>query len=414
VRIRSPYGGGDRVVTSENILLELFIIFAAAKVAGELFRRLGQPPVIGELLVGVLLGARALGVIHDSEVHRVLQELGAVVLLFMIGLDTKPGDIRRVGVRSFAVGASGILLPFACGWLFILATGRSSDEALFVGAAMVATSVGITARVLADLGVVHEIESRIILGAAVIDDILGLLVLAIVGGLARGDLSPLHVATLGIGSIVFVAIVGFYGHRAVEVAAPRIENSETHRGTLILALAICLGLSGLADTIGLAAIIGAFLAGMAFSERAGEWQLEEQVEPVYQLLVPFFFVVTGSQVDPATFADPGTLGLLAVITGLAILGKSLGCGLAAWGMERRSMAIIGAGMVPRGEVGIIVASVGLATEMITQRLYGVIVAMSIITTLIAPPALKVLFAPRVHAREVSRARRTGEVEGIGG
>ena len=401
-------------MTSGNILLDLFIIFAAAKLVGELFRRIGQPPVIGELLVGVLLGARALGVIHDSEVHTVLQELGAVVLLFMIGLDTKPGDITRVGVRSFAVGASGILLPFACGWLFIVASGRSTDEALFVGAAMVATSVGITARVLADLGVVHEIESRIILGAAVIDDILGLLVLAIVGGLARGDLSPAHVVALAVGSVAFVAIVGFYGYRAVEVAAPRIESTGTHRGPLVLALAICLGLSALADTIGLAAIIGAFLAGMAFSERAGEWRLEEQVEPVYQLLVPFFFVITGSKVDPATFSDAGTLGLVAAISGLAILGKLVGCGLAAWGMERRSMAIIGTGMVPRGEVGIIVASVGLASGMISQRLYGVIVAMSIITTLVAPPALKGLFAARVRAREAVRGPRTGEVEGIGG
>jgi Kef-type K+ transport system membrane component KefB len=401
-------------VSSENILLELFIIFAAAKVAGELFRRFGQPPVIGELLVGVLLGAEAMGVIHDSEVHAVLQELGAIVLLFMIGLDTKPGDIRSVGARSFAVGASGIVLPFACGWLFILLVDRSGDEALFVGAAMVATSVGITARVLADLGVVREIESRIVLGAAVIDDVLGLLVLAIVGGLARGDLSAVHVVSLAIGSIAFVAIVGFYGHRAVEIAAPRIEDAEIHRGPLILAIAICLGLSGLADTIGLAAIIGAFLAGMAFSERAAEWQLEEQVEPVYQLLVPFFFVITGSQVEPATFADPATLGLFGAITGLAVVGKLLGCGLAAWGMERRSMAIIGTGMVPRGEVGIIVASVGLAADMISQRVYGVIVAMSIVTTLIVPPVLKVLFAPRIHARRVAGARRTGEVEGIGG
>jgi Kef-type K+ transport system membrane component KefB len=401
-------------VTSDRILVELFVIFAAAKVAGEGFRRVGQPPVIGELLVGVLLGARSLGVIHDSEVHRVLQELGAIVLLFMIGLDTTPGDIRRVGSRSLTVGASGIVLPFACGLAFTLATGRGSDEALFIGAAMVATSVGITARVLADLGVVHEIESRIILGAAVIDDVLGLLVLAIVSGLAQDNLSPAHIAGLGIGSVAFVAIVGVYGHRAIDVAADRIGGSELRRAPLVIAIGICLGLSALAGTIGLAAIIGAFLAGMAFSERAGEWQLEEQIEPVYQLLVPFFFVITGAQVDPAAFTEPETLGLVAAVTTLAVVGKLAGCGLAAWGMERRSMAIIGTGMVPRGEVGIIVASVGLATDMLGPRLYAVIVAMSIITTVIAPPALKMLFAPRVHAAEVARMRRTGDVEGIGG
>jgi Kef-type K+ transport system membrane component KefB len=407
-------GGGRPKVTSDRILVELFVIFAAAKVAGEAFRRAGQPPVIGELLVGVLLGARSLGVIHDSEVHRVLQELGAIVLLFMIGLDTKPGDIRGVGPRALTVGASGIVLPFACGLAFTLATGRGSDEAMFIGAAMVATSVGITARVLADLGVVHEIESRIILGAAVIDDVLGLLVLAIVSGLAQDNLSAAHIAGLGIGSVAFVAIVGVYGHRAIEAAADRIGGSELHRAPLVIAIGICLGLSALAGTIGLAAIIGAFLAGMAFSERAGEWQLEEQIEPVYQLLVPFFFVITGAQVDPAAFTEPETLGLVAAVTTLAVVGKLAGCGLAAWGMERRSMAIIGTGMVPRGEVGIIVASVGLATNMLGPRLYAVIVAMSIITTVIAPPALKALFAPRVHAAEVARKRRTGDVEGIGG
>jgi Kef-type K+ transport system membrane component KefB len=402
-------------MSTERVLFELFVIFAAAKIAGELFERAKQPPVIGELIVGMVLGTHALGVIGDTEVHHVLQELGAIVLLFMVGLDTRLDEIKEVGARSLAVGGLGIVLPFLAGGAFILATEGSSDEALFMGAAMVATSVGITARVLADLGVVRAVESRIILGAAVIDDVLGLLVLALVTGLSKGDLSLANIIALVLVTFGFVGLIGTLGRRAVQAAAPRIDEARIPRGPLVVALAICLGLSALSSAIGLAAIIGAFLAGMAFSEMRPRWKLEEQVDPVYQLLVPFFFVITGAAVDLGAFLEPATLGVTLAITALAVLGKLIGCGGAMWGRGARSMLIVGVGMIPRGEVGIIVASVGLAGGLIDSDLYGVVVAMSILTTLIAPPLLKTLFAGRpAEPRRVPGAPRTDEVEGIGG
>jgi Kef-type K+ transport system membrane component KefB len=400
---------------TERILFELFVIFAAAKLVGEVFERLRQPAVIGELLVGIALGSHALGVIGDTEVHHTLQELGAVVLLFMVGLDTRLHEVKAVGSRALAVGTTGIVLPFVAGAGFILATGRSGDEAAFIGAAMVATSVGITARVLADLGMVQEKESRIILGAAVVDDVLGLLVLALVTGLSGGDLSAAGIVVLAVEAIGFVVVIALLGTRVVAAATSTVEAARLHHGELSFALAVCLGLAALAGAVGLAAIIGAFLAGMAFAEVRPRWDLERQVEPVYQLLVPFFFVITGSRVDLGALADPETLGLVVAVTALAIAGKLIGCGGAAWGMGRRSVAIIGIGMVPRGEVGIIVASVGLSEGVIKADLYGVVVAMSILTTLIAPPFLKVLFSDRPGAeRRVPGGPRTSGIEGIGG
>jgi Kef-type K+ transport system membrane component KefB len=403
-------------VELEGILFELFVIFAAAKLVGELFERIDQPPVIGELLVGVALGSHALGLVSESEVHEVMQELGAIFLLFMVGLDTHVDELKKVGRHALGVGASGIVLPFALGTAFIFATDGSGNHAMFMGAAMVATSVGITARVLSDLGVIHTRESRVILGAAVVDDILGLMVLAVVSGLGQDELSLLHMIVLAVVAVGFVTIVGAFGNRATRILAPRVETAQISRGPLALALSVCLGLSALAGAIGLAAIIGAFLAGMAFSELRPRWKLEDQIEPVYELLVPFFFVLTGARVDVGSLVDASTLGTVAVVTLLAIAGKLIGCGAAAWGLGRKSALIVGTGMVPRGEVGLIVASVGLSGELINAELYGVIVAMSILTTLVAPPALKALFASagRRPPPRPERGARTDDIEGIGG
>jgi Kef-type K+ transport system membrane component KefB len=259
-------------------------------------------------------------------------------------------------------------------------------------------------------------ESRIILGAAVVDDVLGLLLLAVVSGLGGDSFSVLNLVVLGIVAVGFVLIVATFGYRATRVLAPRIETAQISRGPLALALAVCLGLSALAGAIGLAAIIGAFLAGMAFAEIRPRWQLEDQIEPVYELLVPFFFVLVGSRVDLGALAGAGTLATVGVVTLLAIAGKLLGCGAAAWGLGRKSALIVGTGMVPRGEVGLIVASVGLSEGLIGRDLFGVIVTMSILTTLVAPPALKALFAStgRLPSPPPARGPRGEDIEGIGG
>jgi Kef-type K+ transport system membrane component KefB len=398
-------------MSTERILAELALMFVAAKVAGALFERARQPAVIGELAVGVVLGSHALGLIGHSVAHEVFQELGAIVLLFAVGLDTPPSELKAVGGRSAAVGLAGIVVPFAAGLALVSATGGTGAEAAFMGTALVATSVGVTARVLADLGRVEEPESRVILGAAVVDDILGLMVLAVVSGVAAGSLSPGSVVALAGLALGFVGLVGGLGPRAIRMLTPWLDRLG-NQGVFVFAFGLCLGLAAIAGALQLAAIIGAFLAGLALAETRDRYELEERIAPVYSFLVPFFFVVTGSLVDVTALGDPSVATLALGVTAVAVAGKLVGCGGAAWGMGRRSALIVGTGMVPRGEVGILVATIGLAQGIIDPELYTVVVLMSVATTLMVPPALKALFAGR--PLPPARARTAGDVGGIGG
>lgn len=399
---------------TERILTDLAVMFVGAKAAGYVFERLRQPAVIGELLVGMILGHHMLGAISDSHVLEVFQELGAVILLFAVGLDTPLSELRAVGGRSLAVGALGIIVPFAGGAILVYSLGNPSSEALFVGTAMVATSVGVTARVLSDLGRVREPESRVILGAAVVDDILGLLVLAVVAGSVTGSLSVGSVVVLALLAIGFVILIGGLGSKLVQRATPLLDRMG-ESGIFAVAMGLCLVLASLAAALKLAAIIGAFLAGMALAETRDRYHLENRIAPVYSLLVPFFFVVTGSLVDLSVFLDLGTAGLTAAILVVAILGKLIGCGGAALGMGKRSAAIVGVGMVPRGEVGILVATIGLTRGVVGPDLYAVVVAMSVLTTLVAPPFLAALFKGRPGASPpAGRDVRTEEIEGLDG
>lgn len=396
-----------------SILADLFLIFVTAKIAGEVFDRLGQPAVIGELLGGILIGPHALGLLGKPDaamiahfhgdaaaahealelVYHTFAELGVIFLLFFVGLETRLGDLLRVGGRAAAVAVSGILLPFLLGWGLMTALGRPNLEALFVGTALVATSVGITARVLSDLGALAGREARIILGAAVIDDILAMIALAIVaglgatGGLALGQIAV--IAAMAIGFTVFVVLVGT---RAIRRWSCHLEVLRLRNAPFVVAVATCLGLAALASYIGLAAIIGAFLAGMVFAEAREQYDIEHQALPVYDFLVPFFFVITGAQVDPRLLLDPGAIGLALVVTALAVAGKLIGCGVAAWGNGVRSAAIVGVGMVPRGEVGLIVAALGQSLGVVPNEIFSVIVIMSVLTTLVVPPLLKALYA----------------------
>ncbi|MCL5960914.1 MAG: cation:proton antiporter [Chloroflexi bacterium] len=402
-----------------NVLLDIFIIFLVAKVAGEIFSRLDQPPVIGELLAGVLIGPYALGLfgtpdpalvqLFQSEeaarqaldaIYEVLAQVGAIVLLFFVGLETQLSDMKSVGLRSAVVGAMGILLPFIAGFAFVTYRGGASQEALFLGTAMVATSVGITARVLSDLGVTRTAEARIILGAAVVDDILGMILLAVVVGLGTaGVVSGWHIALVAIEAIAFAAFVVLVGTRAIRRYSIHFEALRMRNAPFVVAMATCLGLAALASYIGLAAIIGAFLAGMVFAETRDRHSLIKNAQPVYDFLVPFFFVVTGAQVDLHAFVDGRVVGFALAVTVLAIIGKLVGCSIGAWGLSLRSIATIGVGMVPRGEVGLIVAAIGLSLNAISDELFSVVVAMSVLTTVMAPPLLKWLYSDDYQSRQ---------------
>lgn len=377
----------------------LFLMLAAAKLMAEVFERLNQPSVVGEILAGVLIGPSVLGWVFPNEITDTLAEIGVIFLLFSVGLETKPASIFRVGKRAVLVAVLGVVTPFVAGWLLMRAWGGSGVESMFLGTAMVATSVGITARVLSSMGVLNALTSRIILGAAVIDDVLGLLILAIVSGVSTGPLNYLSIivtAALAVGFTVFVVVVGA---PVVNRVAPRLENLKLSHSLFITALLTCLGISVAAIYIGVAAIVGAFLAGMAFAEVAEERpSVHKNMTGVTEFLVPFFLVNIGMQLRLDIFRDFSVVTFAFLVTVIAVLTKLVGCGAGAWRLGWKRMGQIGMGMVPRGEVGIVVAQIGIGMGVISDSLFGVVLMMAVATTLIAPPFLRSLYASEKNAK----------------
>ena len=371
-----------------QILFSLFLIFASAKLLGEIFERFKQSAVIGEILAGVILGPQVFNLIGTSEIFPVLAQIGAIILLFTVGLQTKVEDIMTVGRTSLVVAFLGVIFPFIFGYLYVLIIDHTTVEAMFIGAAMVATSVGITARVFADLGILDTKIARVILGAAVIDDVIGLVVLAIVTGLGKGTLSLVKIGLITLEAIGFIAFLIIIGRRVVYRMIPRVASFRTRDAVFSLAILFCLFLSAVASYIDLAAIVGAFLAGMVLSGLNLEYNLSIKTESLYNFLVPFFFVILGSWVDLSIFAKPALLWAALIITVFAILGKLIGCGLGALNLGKKDAVVVGFGMVPRGEVGMIIASIGMSMKDITSDLYTVIIFMVMATTLITPPILR--------------------------
>jgi Kef-type K+ transport system membrane component KefB len=375
-----------------EVLLSLLIVFVAAQVGAEIVQRLKLPAVVGEIAAGCLVGPYALGWVKLNEPLELLAELGAVLLLFSVGLETRVDDLRKVGRLATLVGVSGVVLPFILGGLWAWSSGFETPKAMFVAAAFVATSAGITARVLQDLGVLGCKESRIILGAAVIDDILAMLLLGVVTAIqGGGSINFLGLTLVLLQAIGFVVIAAVFGTRVMQKSSRLLDAPVNPLSAFTVALAICLGLAVAAAYIGLAAIIGAFLAGMIMAETTQRHALERQVQIIMAFLVPFFFVVTGAKVDVRALGSGSVLGTVALVTLLAVVSKLAGCGLAALPAGKRSALIVGVGMIPRGEVGIIVASLGLQAAVFPETTYAVIIAMSLLTSVIAPPVLKVLF-----------------------
>jgi len=394
-----------------GILVDLFILFAAAKAVGSLLTRVRQPAIVGEVLVGMIIGPHALGWVGSPDstlidlfggdkeaakealtiVFDVIAELGVIILLFFVGLETRLRDLLEVGGRATLVAVLGVAFPFALGFAFIWATGRSNVESAFVATAMVATSVGITARVLSDIGVIRSQEARIILGAAVVDDILALLLLSVVSGFGGDEFDALEVSLTALAAVAFVVFAALVGTRVIQQYSIHLERLRVRNAPFLVAIILMLGLSALAGIIGLAAIVGAFLAGMMLAEARERFNLEQQAMPIYEFLVPFFFVIVGTKVDPAAFKDMEILAIALGVTALAVAGKLLGGGLASAGRPFRSVAIVGVGMVPRGEVGLVVASIGTGIGAISADMFSVVVFMSIATTLLVPPVLVALY-----------------------
>jgi Kef-type K+ transport system membrane component KefB len=393
------------------IVLALAVILAAAKLAGHLAVRIGQPAVLGELVAGVALGSFDLigvGWFHAIETDatiEILARLGIIILLFEVGLESTVRDMLKVGLPSLLVAVLGVAAPFALGWGVgvLLLPDRSVYVHAFLGAMLTATSVGITARVLQDLGRSQSAEARVILGAAVIDDVLGLVILAVVGGVIAaadqgGVLSQSEVALILGKAVAFLfgaLALGVYLSPKVFGLASRLRGKGV---LLVTALVFCFSLAYLAALIGLAPIVGAYAAGLILEDvhfrdfvNRGEQQLEHLVHPISTFLVPVFFVIMGMRVDLAAFARVEVLGLAAILTMAAIVGKQA-CSLGALGRSLDQLSI-GIGMIPRGEVGLIFANIGLGLSIAGQPIvdgdiFSAVVIMVIVTTMVTPPALK--------------------------
>jgi Kef-type K+ transport system membrane component KefB len=375
-----------------EVLLSLFLIIASAKAMAEIFERLRQPAVVGEILAGVAIGPSLLAWVQPNEIVSVIAEIGVIFLLFTVGLETEPQSIFRVGKRATMVAVLGVAFPFIAGYLIAFFWDGSFVEAMFVGAALVATSVGITARVLGAMGLLDRETSRIILGAAVIDDILGLIILSVVSSIGTTGVDVIALLKTAGLAIVFTVIVGLFGSKLMNRLAPKIEELYLSKPFFNIGLILCLGLSLASLYFGVAAIIGAFLAGMALSEATnGNQRMHRMTSGVTEFLVPFFLVNIGMQLNLSVFRDSSIIVLALIITLIAVVTKFAGGGLGAWGLTGREMAQVGVGMIPRGEVGIVVAQIGLGVAAISEQFFAAVLFMAVATTLIAPPLIKICF-----------------------
>ncbi|MEX2448721.1 MAG: cation:proton antiporter [Solirubrobacterales bacterium] len=372
-----------------GVLTDLFVVLLAAKLGDELFKRLGQPALVGEILAGVIVGPSVLGLVEVGEVLEVFAELGVIFLLFWVGLETRASEMLAVGRTALSVGVAGVALPFAGGIALGLALGESTATSIFIGAALAATSVGITSAVLLDLGMIRTRAARTVLGAAIIDDILALILVAVATGIAaEGGLDLTELLVVIALAVAFVAFFALGGTQLMARRPQILKQPRFSQSPLLPAVILCLGVAAFAAQIGLAAIIGAFLAGLMVAETKEQHPIEDEIAPLYAFFPPFFFAFIGIELDLGALLDGETLALLAVVTGVAAATKLAGAWIGARGMERREAWIVAVGMIPRGEVGVIVASIGAASGVIDAQLFAVIVAMSIATALAVPAVLR--------------------------
>lgn len=402
-------GAADAVTP---LLTALVAIFVATKILGELAQRLGQPAVLGELLAGVLLGGSALGIVDPANpVITVLAEIGVIVLLFETGLHTELRSLLSVGSEATMVALAGVIIPFALGYASALAFGLGHLPALVAGAALCATSVGISARVLSDLGRLESAEGRVVLGAAVLDDIVGLVILAVVADVVSGTtVDVMHVSKISAVAILFFLVAVLVGMRVAPPAFGIIDRIKSAGALGVFGLAFAFALAVLAKLAGSALIIGAFAAGLVLFVVPQKQEIQRSTTTIGHFFVPIFFASVGAAVDLRALANRTSLGIGVALIVCGMVGKIL-AGYVPWWFRGRKL-LVGVAMVPRGEVGLIFAQMGLATGAIDAGLFGAIMLMVLATTLVTPPLLGRV--ARMRSDDVMAAPGSEDRAGEGG
>ena len=371
-----------------QILLDLAIVLVVAKVAAELAERVRVPAVLGEIIAGLALGPSVLGLVNPSDALKVLAELGVIVLLVQVGLEMDLVELRRVGRASLSVAVIGVVLPMGAGVVAGYALGETMNASLFLGAALAATSVGITARVFGDLHALSSTEARIVLGAAVADDVLGLIILTVVTRIVKdGSVDVASVLGTVALAVAFLTVSGIVGMFVIPRLFGAIGSRAASPATIgVLAGAAAFGFAAAADAANLAPIIGAFMAGIALGKVPQRDRVVREFFVLGNLLIPIFFLQIGIDTDAAKFFQAHVLWVATVLTVIAIASKML-ASIGAVGTTANKL-IIGIGMVPRGEVGIIFAAIGLQVGVFDEDLYAVVLLVVLVTTVITPPFLR--------------------------
>jgi Kef-type K+ transport system membrane component KefB len=378
-----------------DVVLEVFLIFVAAKLAAELFVRLQLPAIAGELVVGVLLGPHVADAVKINQATTALSQLGVVILLFTVGLETPLPELLSRGKSALVSSLAGIAAAGLTGALVFRLFGLGMREALLAGTALAASSVGVAARVFQDLRLVATPPARVVMGAAVVDDVVVLALFPLVQGFGKHGAPP-GGAVIGVaGALAFVVLVAVVGSRLAGRHAGILEAPRVRRSPFILALAFCLGMAALAERVGLAALVGAFLAGMVLAGTRDRYELDRRMLPLFDFLVPFFFVITAAQMDLGMIFSGGA-GLAVTLCLVTLVAKVAGCGGGALGLDLRERLQVGAGMIPRNEVTLVVASAGLASGILDQRVFAVLGAAVLVSTLAAPLALRVVVPRRAR------------------
>lgn len=385
------------------LIFQIAVILIASKIAGDISVRLGQPSVLGKLLIGIVLGPSVLGVVTNTEILQEISQIGVILLMFLAGLETDIDEFKRTGKASTSVGVLGIIAPLALGYVAGLALGLSSIESIFLGLLLSATSVSISVQTLKELGKLKSREGATIMGAAVIDDVLVIIALAFLMSFAGGDV---NLGMVILKKVVFFAIIILVSWKIVPWVLKRFAPLQVTESVISAGLILCFLFAYFAEYTGVAAIIGAYIAGVAISLTNYREEITHKVETIsYSLFVPVFFTSVGVTAQFAGILE--NLWVIVLLSVLAIVSKLLGGALGAKmaGFQWRNSMAIGSAMVSRGEVALIIAAIGLESQLLTADMFAILIVVVLVTTIVTPPMMKIFFTDKGKNEEAMALRK---------